>query len=72
MPMHSGDTLPGDWHVRSPVQARIDGRHLVLRRHGGAEMSFAFNQAPGSKTRAERFRTCAGQQVRERQLVRPD
>src|SRR5271155_2387945 len=28
-PMHSSDTLPEDWTVGSPVEARIDGRHLV-------------------------------------------
>jgi hypothetical protein len=45
-PMHSGDALPGDWHAGSAVQARIDGRHLVLKRPGGAEMSFAFTKSP--------------------------
>ncbi len=45
-PMHSSDTLPGDWHAGSAVQARIDGRHLVLKRPGGTEMSFAFTKRP--------------------------
>jgi len=45
-PMHSSDSLPEDWRVGSPVQARIDGRHLVLRRPGGTEMSFAFTKRP--------------------------
>src|SRR5271169_5385516 len=31
-PMHSSDTLPEDWTAGSTVQARIDGRHLVLKR----------------------------------------
>jgi hypothetical protein len=45
-PMHSSDTLPGDWHAGSAVQARIDGRHLVVKRPGGTEMSFAFTKRP--------------------------
>ncbi len=45
-PMHSRDTLPEDWTVGSAVQARIDGRHLVLKRPGGTEMSFAFTKRP--------------------------
>ncbi|MGA7379412.1 MAG: hypothetical protein WBX03_01060 [Terriglobales bacterium] len=45
-PMHSSDTLPEDWTVGSTVQARIDGHHLVLKRPGGTEMSFAFTKRP--------------------------
>jgi hypothetical protein len=45
-PMHSRDTLPEDWHAGSAVEARVDGRHLVLRRPGGTEMSFAFTKRP--------------------------
>ena len=45
-PMHSGDALPEDWHVGSAVQARIDGRHLVLKRPSGTEMSFTFTKHP--------------------------
>jgi hypothetical protein len=45
-PMHSRDTLPEDWTVGSAVQARIDGRHLVLKRPSGTEMSFAFTKRP--------------------------
>jgi hypothetical protein len=48
-PMHSSDTLPGDWHAGSAVQARIDGRHLVVKRPGGTEMSFAFTKRPVMK-----------------------
>jgi hypothetical protein len=48
-PMHSSDTLPEDWTVGSPVQARIDGHHLVLRRPGGTEMNFAFTKRPAVK-----------------------
>jgi hypothetical protein len=48
-PMHASDTLPEEWHVGLPVQARIDGRHLVLRRPGGTEMSFAFTKRPAMK-----------------------
>ena len=49
-PMHSRDTLPEDWHVGSEVQARVNGRHLVLKRPGGAEMSFAFTKRPVVKS----------------------
>jgi hypothetical protein len=45
-PMHSRDALPEEWHAGSPVQARIEGRHLVLKRPGGTEMSFAFTKPP--------------------------
>jgi hypothetical protein len=45
-PMHSHDTLPEDWTVGAAVQARVDGHHLVLKRPGGTEMSFAFTKGP--------------------------
>src|SRR5580704_376768 len=45
-PMHSHDTLPEDWTVGSAVEARIDGRHLVLKKPGGTEMSFTFTKRP--------------------------
>ena len=45
-PMHSSDTLPEDWSAGSQVQARIEGRHLVLKRPSGTEMSFAFTKSP--------------------------
>ncbi|MFZ0285108.1 MAG: hypothetical protein WAL32_07740 [Terriglobales bacterium] len=48
-PMHSSDTLPEDWHVGATVEARIDGRHLVLKRPSGGEMSFAFTKRPQLK-----------------------
>jgi hypothetical protein len=46
IPMHSSDTLPEDWIAGSAVQVRIDGRHLVLKRPIGSEMSFAFTKQP--------------------------
>lgn len=49
-PMHSRDTLPEDWTVGASVQVRIDGRHLVLKRPGGSEMSFAFTKRPVVKS----------------------
>jgi hypothetical protein len=45
-PMHSSDTLPEDWTVGAAVQARIDGQHVVLKKPGGGEMSFAFTKRP--------------------------
>src|SRR5579863_1763089 len=48
-PMHASDSLPEDWTVGSAVQARIDGRHLVLKRPGGTEMSFTFTKAAVTK-----------------------
>jgi hypothetical protein len=45
-PIHSRDTLPEEWTVGSPVEARIDGHHLVLKKPGGTEMSFAFSKRP--------------------------
>jgi hypothetical protein len=49
-PMHSSDSLPAEWAAGSPVQARIDGRHLVLKRPSGTEMSFAFTKSPVVKS----------------------
>jgi hypothetical protein len=48
-PMHSSDTLPEDWTAGSSVQARIEGRHLVLKRPSGTEMSFTFTKRPEVK-----------------------
>jgi hypothetical protein len=45
-PMHSTDILPEDWSVGAPVECRIDGRHLMLKRPDGSEMSFAFTKNP--------------------------
>jgi hypothetical protein len=45
-PMHSSDTLPEDWIAGSAVQARIEGRHLILKRPIGTEMSFTFTKRP--------------------------
>jgi hypothetical protein len=45
-PMHSSDTLPEDWIAGSTVQARIEGRHLILKRPIGTEMSFTFTKRP--------------------------
>jgi hypothetical protein len=49
-PMHASDTLPEDWIAGSVVQARIDGRHLVLKRPSGTEMSFMFTKRPVLKS----------------------
>jgi hypothetical protein len=49
-PMHSSDNLPEDWTAGSTVRARIDGRHLVLKRPSGTEMSFAFTKNPVVKS----------------------
>src|SRR5271155_4444675 len=48
-PMHSSDALPEDWAAGVPVQARIEGRHLVLKRPSGTEMSFTFTKRPEVK-----------------------
>ena len=48
-PMHASDALPEEWTTGATVQARIDGRHLVLKRPGGTEMSFTFTKRPVEK-----------------------
>jgi hypothetical protein len=39
-PRHSEEELPGDWKPGSEVEARIDKRHLFLKRPDGSEMQW--------------------------------
>jgi hypothetical protein len=36
-PRHTSDTLPDDWHADTAVQARVEKRHLYLKRPSGDE-----------------------------------
>jgi hypothetical protein len=40
-PRHSDEALPGEWAVGAPVQARVDGHHLFLKRPNGVGVEFA-------------------------------
>lgn len=40
-PRHEGETLPDEWKTGAEVQAKVDGRHLYLKRPNGLEMEFA-------------------------------
>jgi hypothetical protein len=37
-PRHSDDTLPDDWSIDMQVQARIEKRHLFVKRPNGIEV----------------------------------
>jgi hypothetical protein len=39
-PRHSEEELPGDWKPGFDVEARIDKRHLFLKRPDGSEMQW--------------------------------
>jgi len=49
-PMHASDTLPAEWTAGAAVEARIDGRHLILKRPNGTEMIFAIAKSLKVKT----------------------
>jgi len=40
-PRHADDTLPDEWKSGVAVEARIQGRHLFLKRPSGTEIQFA-------------------------------
>jgi hypothetical protein len=40
-PRNEGEALPADWKTGAEVQARIDGRHLYIKRPNGLEVDFA-------------------------------
>ena len=37
-PRHESETLPEEWKAGAEVQAKVDGRHLYLKRPTGLEM----------------------------------
>lgn len=39
-PRHADDTLPDEWQSGFVVEARIQGRHLFLKRPSGTEIQF--------------------------------
>ena len=41
IPRHADDTLPEEWKSGFAVAARIEGRHLFLKRPSGTEIQFA-------------------------------
>ena len=43
-PRHKGDDLPDDWKAGSTVQARIQGRHLLLKSPAGAEVELVITK----------------------------
>ncbi len=40
-PGHKDETLPEEWKAEAEVQAKVDGRHLYLKRSNGQEVEFA-------------------------------
>lgn len=59
-PRHKDDELPDEWKAGSSVQARVQGRHLVLKDPGGSDVELVIlkkrpaseegsRQAPGNK-----------------------
>lgn len=40
-PRHAGEALPDEWKAGAEVQAKVDGRHLYLKRPNGLEIEFA-------------------------------
>lgn len=49
-PRHSDETLPEEWQPGAPVEARVDGHHLFLRRPSGADMEFAIAKRTAVKS----------------------
>jgi len=53
-PKHADDTLPDEWVAGAIVQARVDGRHLFVKRPSGDDVDFAIEKhttvKPGEKT----------------------
>jgi len=53
VPRHADDTLPDEWVAGATVQARVDGRHLFVKRPGGNDVDFAIEKhtavKPGEK-----------------------
>ena len=41
IPRHASDTLPDEWTPGATVAARLEGRHLILKRPSGVEMELA-------------------------------
>jgi hypothetical protein len=40
-PLHRGEVLPEEWKAGEEVQAKVDGRHLYLKKLNGTEFDFA-------------------------------
>jgi hypothetical protein len=49
MPRHANDSLPEEWKTGSAVEARIEGRHLFLKRPSGAEMQLVVLKKTAAK-----------------------
>jgi len=43
-PRHSEDTLPEEWSVGSAVQARVNGRHLFIKRPSGTDVDLVITK----------------------------
>lgn len=49
-PQHSSDVLPEAWKAGEEVQAKVDGRHLYLKKPNGTELDFAIaKRKPAAK-----------------------
>jgi hypothetical protein len=48
-PRHSSDTLPDDLTVTSPVQVRMEKRHMFLKRPGGSELDLVITKRVAAK-----------------------
>jgi hypothetical protein len=52
-PRHADDTLPEGWKAGSTVQARVDGRHLLIKSSGGADWKFLITNHKAVKATEE-------------------
>jgi len=54
VPRHTQDTLPDEWIAGAAVEARVEGRHLFVKRPSGSDVDFAILKhtaaKPGEKT----------------------
>ena len=54
VPRHAQDTLPEEWGAGATVEARVQGRHLFVKRPSGSDVEFAIVKRtavkPGEKT----------------------
>lgn len=49
IPRHANDTLPEEWKNGFSVEARVEGRHLFLKRPSGVDMQLAVVKQTAAK-----------------------
>jgi hypothetical protein len=61
-PRHPDETLPEGWRAGSSVPARVDGRHLLIKRTGGADWMFVIAKRKALQAAEENPHPAAGNQ----------